>query len=147
REVGTPRIESWYLETFFQIQRREQFPHAVNLLGRHTSISDCGGPFALACGNGPQAQDRAGCANYAIETGCRDLCQMFLELRFDVLDALSLATGENRTPLPDPLGGPDPAALEAPSEIDGRPGAAGDLDAPPADVDHDTHLAGKSEAV
>jgi len=147
REVGTSRIEPRHLETFFEIQRREQFPHAVNLLGRHASIPDRCGPFALACGNGAEAEDCAGCANDAIETGCRDLFEMFLELRRDVLDELPLVARRNRIAFDEPLGEPDDADLEAPTEIDGWTGAAGDLDAPAADVDHHADLAGESEAV
>jgi hypothetical protein len=147
REVGTSRIEPRYLEPFFEIQRRQQFPHAVNLLGRHAPIPDGCGPFALACGNGSEAQDRAGSADDTIETGCGDLFEMFLELRFDVLDELSLVARRNRVALDESLGEPDHADFEAPSEIDGRAGTAGDFHAAAADVDHDADLAGQSKPV
>ena len=61
--------------------------------------------------------------------------------------SLRSSRGDERIALDEPLGQPDDAELEAAAELDGRPGAARDLDAAAADVDDDRDLAGDADAV
>src|SRR5262249_40275099 len=110
-------------------------------------IPDGCGTFAFAGRNGTKAQDRARRADDAVETSGRDLFEMLLELRLDVLDELPFIARRNRIALHKSLGESNDADFEASSEINRRTRAPGDLDAAATDVNHHTHFAGEAEAV
>ena len=61
--------------------------------------------------------------------------------------SLRSSRGVERIGLDEALGQPDDAELEAAAELDGRSGAARDLDAAAADVDDDRDVARHADAV
>jgi len=147
REVGPARIQSRNFQPLFEVERGQLLADTVNLLGRDASIADRRGALAFAGGDGAEAENRARRSDDAIEAGVHDLFEVVVELGLNVLDEFSLVARRDRVALDEPFGEPDDADLEAPAEIDGRPGAARDFDAAAADVDDDADFARHPETV
>jgi hypothetical protein len=59
REIRAPRVEPRNFEPLFEIQRREQFADAMNLLGGNSPIANSRGPFAFPSRDGAETQNRA----------------------------------------------------------------------------------------
>jgi len=95
----------------------------------------------------PEAQDRAGGADDALETGAGNLMQVLADLGVDVPHELALVARLERIGFHEAFGQADHAKLEAPSELDRRPGATCHLDAAAADVDDDRDVARHADAV
>jgi hypothetical protein len=119
----------------------------VNLFGGNASIADRCGAFGFTDRDRTKAQDRARCADDAIETHLGDFLEVFVEFGFDVLDEFAFVARGDRIALDESLGEADDADLEASSEIDRGACAARDLHAAAADVNDDPDFARETKTV
>ena len=110
--------------------------------------SSVGGvPRAAVAATTPEAEDRAGRADDAVEADGGDLLAVAVDLVEDVLYHPPLVALGQRIALDEALGEADDAELEAARELDRRGGAERDLDAAAADVDDDGAAAADVDAV
>jgi hypothetical protein len=98
-------------------------------------------------GDRAEAEDRARRADDAVEPGAPDATDVLADIGVDVANQLALLALRDRIRLDEALGQPDHAELEAAPALHGRTGAAGDLHAAAADIDHHQDLAGRADAV
>src|SRR5476649_259382 len=148
-QIGAARLEPRDAQTLFEIQRDELLADAVDLLRGETAVAQrCAGREPLGRRRDrAEAEDRAGGADDALEPRARDLIQVLAGLGVDVPHELALIARLERIGFHEPFGEADDAELEAAAELDRGAGAARDLDAAAADIDHDGDVARHADAV
>ena len=121
-EIGAPRIEARHGQTLLGIERDDLLAQAANLLGRHAQVAELGRRRAARgrCGDGAEAEDRAGRADHAIEADRRDLIAVAVDLAEDVLRELALVAARERITVDEAFGQPDDADLEAARHLNRR---------------------------
>ena len=148
-QIRTPGIESRDREARFEVPRDHLLPEAADLLGRHPQVAQLRRGRAARRGrrDGPEAENRAGRADDAVEPDRRDLFDMRADLVDDLLDEFSLVAARDRIASDKLLGQPDDTHLEASRELHFGAGAKRDFDTASADVDDDRACAGHVHAV
>ncbi len=148
-QVCPARIESRNLQALLQVQIHDRLAQPVELFGRDPQVSDIVRDAAALLGrrDGPEAQNRPGGSDDAIEPGGDDLMNVILDLGGDVPDELPFVLPIDRIRSYESLGESDHAELEALRELDLGAGAQRDLDAPATDIDRHGRRSGDIDAV
>lgn len=148
-QVGATRIEPRNLQPLLNADVHHPLAKPMELLGRDTQVPQIVGHAAALLGgdDGPKAQNRAGRADYAIESGRHDLLDVRVDLRSDVFHQLAFVLAADGIRSDESFREPDDAQLEALGELDRSSRAERDLDAPAADIDGHGRRPGHVDAV
>ena len=116
REVGAAWIHARRGEPLFEVGFDEVLPQPVERLRADAQVAEILGLAVLGCGHQPQAEDRAGGSDHAIEALADDLIDVGAHLAVEVLDQPPFVAAGERVTLDEPFGQPDDADLEAAAE-------------------------------
>ena len=148
-EIRPAWIEAGQMQALVEIELDEALAQPVNESSRNTPVAQRIGAASPSVrqGEGPEAEDRAGCPDDLIETAAGDRFDTISDLPCDVLHHAPLVTlhegiGSHESP-----GQADHADLEAARELHSRGRAARNLHAATADVDHDRSARADVDAI
>ena len=121
RKVGAARLEAGHTEPFLEFERSEFFAQPANLLGRNAAIAERAAGRAAIGRNrdGAEAQNRARCADHAVEACARDLVKIAADLRVDMSNEFSFIPAIQGITLDEPFGQPDDPEFETAADVDG----------------------------
>ena len=136
-EIGAARVEAGQLHALADAAIDNLFAKAVNLLGRDAQVANLVARTpALGGRDRPEAENRSGRANHAVESGALDVAQVFRELVLDMPDELAFVAPGQRVRVDESLGKPDDTKFEAFRSTKRVARAVGDFDAAAADIDN-----------
>ena len=149
REIGASRLQPLHAEPFLEAERHELLAHAADLLRGNAAVAQrpaCRTSVARR-GDAAEAEDRARRPDDAIESGARDLIQVFDRLVLNMTDELALVARLERIAFDEALGQPYHAQLQAATELDGLAAASRNLHAATTDVHHHRDIPRHTDAV
>src|SRR4029450_7147132 len=138
RQIGAPRIHPRRRKALFEIGLAQMLTQAMQSFRAEAQVPQILGYFAIGGGHHQsEAEDRARCADDAIEPALDELVDVAPHLAIEVLDQSTLVAAAQRIAFDEPFGEADDADLEAAADRHVLGGAQRDLDAAAADVDDD----------